>query len=66
MGKSKSTKNASKTVKVMDWDELIGLAEENARRNALRLGQLQALIRFFKGRKAAGEPCPVEAANVEV
>lgn len=63
MGKAKSSKKVSNMVKAVKWDDLIDLAEENIGRNEARLLQLRALVRFFEGRKAAGEPCPIQAAE---
>jgi hypothetical protein len=58
MSKRKSTKNESRKLKALTWDDLIDAAEENLKRNKTRVGQLEATIRYFQGRKEAGERCP--------
>lgn len=59
MSQRKATKKESGQIKPMKWDDLIDLAQENIQRNEQRAEQLRALVRFFEGRKQAGEPCPV-------
>jgi hypothetical protein len=54
----KLSRYVSRQVKAFTWDDLIEMAKANMERNQARILQLQATIRYFKGRKAAGEPCP--------
>ncbi len=48
----------------VEWDDLIVLAEEGIERSELKRTQLRAAVRYFRSRKAAGEPCPVTPALV--
>ena len=59
ISKSKSSKNDKRKNILVEWDDLIGIAEENIERNQLKLTQLQALVRYFQASKDRGEPCPI-------
>lgn len=57
---------AKKLVRVKDktneWQEVIQEVEKRRLRAQMRASELKAVIALFKGKQAAGEPCPGRSA----
>ena len=46
------------------WDDLILLANEQIGKNVRKTSQFEALVRHFRSRRQAGEPCPIQPESV--
>ena len=56
------TKSRSSVSHVVEWDDLIQLAEEQIQRQTRKLIQLEALRRLLLAQRARGDECPVTPA----